>query len=160
LTPASITGSGTNVMTVSFATASVVDTWVKVTLIASGIRGASNQALDGEPPSQGSGRDYIYSAAVDLPTGDGMAGGDAVFYVGSLRGDFTGDSLITEEDLDLFLARYDAGDLDADFRGTGFGSGGPDGHVTGSDMDGFFSIYSAAVAEGRRLDPLPTGPGS
>jgi hypothetical protein len=156
LTPASIAGSGTNVMTVSFATASVVDTWVKVALIASGIRDASNQALDGEPRSPGSGRGYIYSAALDLPTGDGVPGGDAVFYVGSLRGDFDGDRLVTEDDMDAFLAKYQAGSLDADFRGSGFLAVEPDGQVTPSDFDGFISVYERAVMEGRHLDPLPT----
>jgi hypothetical protein len=156
LTPASIAGSGTNVMTISFATASVVDTWVKVTLIASGIWDALNQALDGEPRSLGSGRGYIYSAALDLPTGDGMPGGDAVFCVGSLRGDFDGDGLVTEDDMDAFMAKYEAGNLDADFRGAGFVADEPDGQITQSDFDGFLSVYEAAMAEDRHLDPLPT----
>jgi hypothetical protein len=157
LTPTSISSSGTNVMTISFATASVLDTWVKVTLIASGIRDASNQALDGEPRSPGSGRGYIYSAALDLPTGDGVPGGDAVFCVGSLRGDFDGDGLVTEDDMDAFMAKYQARDLDADVRGVGFAADEPDGQITASDFDGFISIYEAAIAEGHRLDPLPSG---
>jgi hypothetical protein len=155
LTPASIAGSGTNVMTISFATASAVDTWVKVTLTASGIRDASNQGLDGESRSPGSGRDYVYSAALDLPTGDGVPGGDAVFYVGSLRGDLNGDGLVTEDDVDAFMAKYQAGDLNADFRGAGFVADEPDGQVTPSDFDGFIRVYEAALAEDRHLDPLP-----
>ena len=92
LTPTSITGNGTDTMTVTFDSGSVVNTWVKVTLNGSvSIEDLAGNVLDGEPAASGSGRGYIYDAAVDLPTGDGTAGGDAVFYVGSMRGDTGGD---------------------------------------------------------------------
>ena len=157
LTPLSLAGSGTNIMTLTFDKASVVDTWVKVTLVAGGIRDGSDQALDGEPPSGGSGCGYLFDALLDLPTGDGVPGGDAIFYVGSLRGDLNGDGLVTEEDMDAFVAKYQAGDLDADFRGVGFSANEPDGRITAADFDGFMSVYQTAMAEDRHLDPLPLG---
>jgi regulation of enolase protein 1 (concanavalin A-like superfamily) len=158
LTPASVTGSGTATMTISFADASVVDTWVKVTLKGDGalVSQAYGIRLDGEAKPDGSGLGYIYSAA-DLPTGNGAVGGDAVFCVGSLRGDFTGDGIVAAGDKAAFMAAYSARSLDADFRGAGFGVRPPDGRVTLGDIDGFTSVYQAAVAAGRRLDPLPTG---
>jgi hypothetical protein len=154
-TPATLTGSGTSVMTLTFAPGSVVDTWVKVTLKGDGtLRETSGQALDGESKA-GSGCSYLYDAALDLPTGDGAPGGDAVFYVGSLRGDFTADRLVHEDDLAPFMAAWLAGDRDADFRGAGFTSSTPDGLVTPGDIDAFISAYNAAVAQGCHLDPLP-----
>ena len=154
-TPATLTGSGTSAMTLAFAPGSVVDTWVKVTLKGNGtLRETSGQALDGESKAA-SGRSYLYDASLDLPTGNGAPGGDAVFYVGSLRGDFTTDGLVHEEDLAAFMTAWLAGDRDADFRGAGFTSSLPDGLVTPGDIDAFISAYNAAVAEGRHLDPLP-----
>ena len=50
-----------------------------------------NRLLDEEVPVGGSGRGYLFDPSQDLRTGDGLAGGDAVFYVGSLRGDLSGD---------------------------------------------------------------------
>jgi hypothetical protein len=158
LTPLSLAGSGTNIMTLTFDKALVTDTWVKVTLKGDGsLHGASGQAMDGEPPSGGSGCGYLFDALLDLPTGDGVPGGDAVFYVGSLRGDFNGDGLVTEEDMDAFVAKCQAGDLDADFRGVGFSADEPDGRISAADFDGFMSVYQTAMAEDRHLDPLPLG---
>lgn len=160
LTGLVVTGSGTPTMHITFTGPSVVDTWVKITLKAEGIADLAGNALDGEAPTGGAQRGYLYDASLDLPSGNGSPGGDAVFYVGSLRGDFATapgetDHRITEEDLDGFLGKFEAGNSDADFRGAGFGSDQPDGWITPTDMDGFISIYEAAVAEGRRLDPLP-----
>jgi hypothetical protein len=133
----------------------VVDTWVKVTLKGDGtLRETSGQALDGESKA-GSGHSYLYDSLLDLPTGNGAPGGDAVFYVGSLRGDFTTDRLVHEEDLAAFMTAWMAGDRDADFRGAGFASSPPDGLVTPGDLDAFISAYNAAVAAGRHLDLLP-----
>jgi hypothetical protein len=150
-----------NVMTLTLA-APATDAWIKVTLRDSGtfLNAFSGRRLDGEPRG-GSGRSYIYDGAIDLPTGNGQPGGSAVFYVGSLRGDFSGgpggaqDLVVTEADIDGFLAKVAAGGLDADFRGVGFGASAPDGLITTSDFDGFISAYQAAVIEGRHLDPLP-----
>jgi hypothetical protein len=162
LTPG-LAGLGTSEMRISFACGSIVDTWIKVTLKASGTLQsvAGNRRLDGEPRAGGSGRSYICAAA-DLPTGDGTQGGDAVFYVGSLRGDYasvggapTPDRQITPEDIDGFLAKFQAADSDADFRGAGFSVAAPDGQVTPADLDAFLSAYNIAVAEGRHLDALP-----
>jgi hypothetical protein len=133
----------------------VVDTCVKVTVKGDGtLCHSEGQALDGEPRQDGSGRPYIYSSTADLPSGDGVAGGDAAFYVGSVRGDSTGDGQVAEDDMIASFEKYAAGDLDADFRGVGFGESDPDGQITPSDIDGFCSTYDAAVAEGRRLLPL------
>ena len=153
--PRGITGSGTDTMTLTFAEGSVVDSWVKITLIASAIAGTQSYPLDGEPAASGAGRGYIYDANVDLPTGDGIGGGNAVFCVGSLRGDFNGDGLVTPEDIDGFFSRYTAGDPEADFRGVGFGATLPDGRITPADIDGFTSAFEEAVAENHGLDPLP-----
>jgi hypothetical protein len=158
-----LAGFGTSEMRISFAGGSIVDTWIKVTLKGSGTLQsvAGNRRLDGEPKAGGSGRSYIYVAA-DLPTGDGTQGGDAVFYVGSLRGDYasvggvkTPDLQVTPEDIDGFLAKFQAADSDADFRGAGFSVAAPDGQVTPADLDAFLSAYNIAVAEGRHLDALP-----
>jgi len=168
-----VTGSGTNVMLITLGdplgTVGAVDTWVKVRLLGGGtLVDLQGHALDGEAKAGGSGRDYLYDGTLDLPTGDGTAGGDAVFYVGSLRGDFrktigtgTSDGRVTSNDVNGFLAVYredavvDDGNLDADFRKT-IGTAGPDGKVTSNDVNGFLAVYRAAVAEGRRLYALPS----
>jgi hypothetical protein len=148
-------------MTIGFDAAAVVDTWVKVQLKAIAVADLAGNLLDGEAPEAGSGRRYLYTASGDLPTGNGIPGGDAIFYVGSLRGDFGGsadgspDGRISEIDVDLFMTAYQSGDPDADFRGIGFGDAQPDGQVTGTDIDGFLSAYQSAVAADRHLDPLP-----
>ena len=163
LTPQGLSDPGSSEMRITFVRASVVDTWVKVTLKESGtLKGLSGRCLDGEPKAGGSGRTYIYDASKDLPTGDGTAGGDAIFYVGSLRGDFVAADdpemprQIAEEDIAGFLTCQGAGEPDADFRGVGFAAAVPDDRITPSDIDGFLSAYQTAVAEGRHLDPLPT----
>ena len=100
---------------------------------------------------------------MDLPTGDGTPGGDAIFYVGSLRGDFRGvgfgdqppDGQITLGDIDGFTGAYQSGNLDADFRGVGFGDQPPDGQITLGDIDGFTAVYQAGLS----LDQLPTSLG-
>jgi hypothetical protein len=162
LTP-SLAGFGTSEMRISFACGSIVDTWIKVTLKGSGtLRSVEgSRCLDGEPKAGGSGRSYVYAAA-DLPTGNGTQGGDAVFYVGSLRGDYASiggapapDRQVTSEDIDGFLAKFEAADSDADFRGAGFSVAAPDGQITPADVDAFLSAYNTAVAEGRHLDALP-----
>ena len=157
LTPGGVTGSGTSVMTIALNNALAMDTWVKITLRGDGaIRDASGQALDGEPRAGGSDSGFIYNAQADLPTGDGTPGGDAVLYIGSLRGDMNGDGCVTEEDVAAFMTRYAAGDLDADFCGAGFDSPAPDGQITPADIDGFVSAYETAIAEDRSLDRLPS----
>jgi hypothetical protein len=164
LVPMSLSGSGSNLMTIGFAPDAVVDTWVKVTLKGSGTLQGTTGAqyrLDGEPKAGGSGRSYVYAAS-DLPSGNGTEGGDAVFYVGNLRGDFasvggapTPDGQVSDDDVGGFLTKFQAADKDADFRGSGFAPSGPDGQVTPFDFDGFMSIYQQAAAEGRRLAVLP-----
>ena len=161
LSPATLAGSGTSVMMLTLAPGSVVDIWVKVTLKGDGtLRDASALALDGESRG-GSGRSYIHDASLDLPTGNGGPGGNAVFYVGSLRGDFSGDGLFGQEDIQGFFEAWQAGQGAADFRGAGWGASSPDGLIAPSDIDGFITAYNSAVAEGRRLDALPNpGPES
>jgi hypothetical protein len=155
-----VTGSGSDTMAIALGAEGVRDTWVKVTLRGDGtLRDVVRQTLDGEPRSAGSGLGYIFSSPVDLPTGDGSPGGNAVFYVGSLRGDFNGDGAVTAADKAGFLAAWNAKSLDADFRGVGFGVRPPDGKIMLGDIDGFTSVYLGAVAAGRHLDPLPASGG-
>jgi subtilisin-like proprotein convertase family protein len=159
LTPLGVAGSGTNTMTITLAGMSAIDTWVKVTLKSAATATVLGNPMDGDAPVTGSGLGYIADAALDLPSGDGIPGGDAVFYVGSLRGDFNGDGYVTAADKASFLAAWYAKSLDADFRGVGFGVRPPDGQITLGDIDGFTSVYLAAVALGRHLDLLPTSVG-
>ena len=162
ITPASVTGTGTTKMTITLTAGVVQDTWVKVVLKGNGtLTDLSGRPLDGEARAGGSGLGYLFDAALDLPTGDRMAGGDAVFYVGSLRGDFSGpagtgpDGQLTPEDVLGFQAAYAARDLDADFRGVGFGVRPSDGRITVGDIDGFTAAYQSGTAVGRRLTALP-----
>ncbi|KPJ70668.1 MAG: hypothetical protein AMS14_10210 [Planctomycetes bacterium DG_20] len=142
-----------------------LDTWVKVTLSGTGtITDAAGNALDGEPAADSSGLGYIYDADLDLPSGDGTPGGDAVFYVGSLQCDFRGfgpyanepNGTVDSWDISGFTQKYTAGDLDADFRGFGPGNPLPNGTVDSWDINGFTSRYTAAIANGTHLDDLPT----
>jgi hypothetical protein len=160
LDPEYVMGSGTDRLTITFAGASVVDSWVKVRLRANGtLRDSLDQTLDGE--ARLGARQFVYQA-LDLPTGDGLAGGDAVFYVGSLRGDFNGDLAIGPGDLPGFRNAWLRKSLDADFRGVGFGPRPPDGRITLGDIDGFTSAYQRGMSLGLRLDALPgmQGPAS
>jgi len=168
--PFSVFGMGSTVMQIELPPDAAIDSWLKVTLLGSGtLRGAAglNLRLDGEPKAGGTGRSFVYGAA-DLPTGNGTPGGDAVFYVGNLRGDFSkaggtpgGDGIITSEDVDGFFAAYLAGDNDADFRGVGFDDSPPDGQITPWDMDGFIFLYAQRAADGTMLPALPNpGPQS
>ncbi|MBE3098266.1 MAG: lamin tail domain-containing protein [Planctomycetes bacterium] len=151
---------GTDTMTISLDAGAAWDTWVKVTLSGSGtLRDLMSHLLDGEPAAGGSGLGYLYAAA-DLPSGDGLQGGDAVFYVGSLRGDLDLDRAITPDDKAAFAAKWRDQDLDADFRGVGFGVRPPDGRVTIADINGFTSAYQAGLAVNKELAALPgTGGG-
>ena len=161
LVPQALEGYGTSTLVVRFAKGSVVDTWLKLTLSAGGtLTNLRGVGIDGEPKG-GSGHAYIYDAT-DLPSGNGAEGASVVFYLGSLRGDFAGtggspapDGGITQEDVDGFLAKFVAGDTEADFRGTGFQATAPDGQVTPADLDGFLTVYAAATAAGRSLAALP-----
>jgi len=158
-TPAVTMALAGNVMNVTFPSP-VTDGWVKVTLKGSGtlVNPSGGRRLDGETGG-GSGRTYIFSAG-DLPSGNGVTGGDAVFYVGSLRGDFGGpggmaDGAITDADVDGFLAAFAGGDPAADFRGAAFGATAPDGLLTPADIDAFIAYYNSPQNQGCRLSALP-----
>jgi hypothetical protein len=139
-----------------------VDTWVKVTLsdAAADLADLQGHALDGEPRLDASGLGYLYDADDDLPTGNGLEGGEAVFYVGSLRADMRGtgifgvepNGIIDSWDINGFLQKYQAGHLDADFRGQGIFGVAPDGIVDSWDINGFLQRYQG----GASLSPLPT----
>jgi hypothetical protein len=155
-----LTGSGTDTMTLTFAPGSVVDTWLKVTIDPSKVLDSAGQPLS----TGGQGRGEAMSGDTQPQTfGDPPIGGGAVFYFGSLRGDFFADldptvpHTITGDDFNAFMAAFEAGDPAADMRGEGFGASAiqPDGLVTAADLDGFISAYNEAVTEGRHLDPLP-----
>jgi hypothetical protein len=164
ITPQDIHGFGFNFLKILLPADAVLDSWLKVTLKGNTtFRAFQNLQLrlDGEPLAGGTGRTYAYSPA-DLPTGNGLEGGDTVFYVGSLRGDFgsvggapTGDGQFTPEDIDGFLARMQAGDKAADFRGVGFADNGPDGQITPADLDGFMTLYQQTAGQSRVLAVLP-----
>jgi len=166
--PAGVYGSGTHEMTITFADSwqQMVDTWVRITLSET-IIDAASQGLDGEPMADSSGLGYIYDSSLDLPSGDGTAGSDAIFYVGSLRADMRGFGPTAEEpngtvdswDITGFTQKYLAGDLDADFRGFGPIAEQPNGAVDSWDINGFTSRYTAALAAGTRLNDLPTSGG-
>ena len=166
LSPA-VGGSGTTEMTIHFPSAwqNVIDTWVRIRLTG-GVIDADGHALDGEPRLDSSNLGYIYTASADLPTGDGTAGGDAVFYVGSLRADMRGfgpfqpnpNGIVDQWDLNGFTSKYTQGDLDADFRGFGPFQPAPDGNVDQWDLNGFTSAYTSALTQGKRLWALPTAP--
>ncbi|MEA3368206.1 MAG: hypothetical protein U9R68_08850, partial [Planctomycetota bacterium] len=136
-----------------------VDTWVKVTLSDDDalLADAQGHALDGEPRLNASGLDYLYDAADDLPTGNGLEGGEAVFYVGSLRGDLGGymfgppDRTVDYWDLSAFTDTYQATSLDADFGGYMFSP--PDKGVDYWDLSAFTDAYQQA--QGLSLSPLP-----
>jgi hypothetical protein len=156
-----VDGSGTAVMTVTVADAATnaADTWIKVTLSddPAALVDAEGLALDGEPRLDAAGLGYLYDAADDLPTGDGVAGGEAVFYVGSLRADLGGylygppDLAVDYWDLLLFTNTYQAGSLDADYGGYLYGP--PDGVIDYWDLVGFTNTYQATT--GTALSPLP-----
>jgi len=84
----SIDGSGTETIIIRLGGA-VGNTWVKVTL--DGVTDLDGLSLDGE--ATGSGRGYLYDS-YDLPSGDGIAGGAAIFYVGALTGDMNQDGSV------------------------------------------------------------------
>jgi len=164
ITPEDVHGFGFNFMSILLPAGAVQGSWLKVTLKDSGtFRAFENLKLrlDGEPLVGGTGHTYAYSPA-DLPSGNGFEGGDTVFYVGRLRGDFgsvggapTGDGQFTPEDIDGFLARMQAGDKAADFRGVGFADNNPDGQITPADFDGFMTLYQQTAGQPRVLAPLP-----
>ena len=172
--PENITVSATapNEMTITFADSwqQTVDTWVRITL-ADTITDLDSHPLDGEPKGNSSGLGYIYDAALDLPSGNGAAGGDAVFYVGSLRGDLRGfgpepqndppNGTVDSWDIGGFTQKFQERDLDADFRGFGPepANDPPNGDVDSWDIGGFTSWYSTALAAGAHLGNLPTDGG-
>jgi len=124
VTPQSVAGSGTDTMTITFADNAIVDSWAKIVLDSSEIRdiGAvdtnsntlDGDALDGEADPDGSGRNYIFDATVDLPSGDGAAGGDAVFYMGNLVGDVNYDAVVDFDDILIIEGNDDFGSLPED----------------------------------------------
>ena len=172
--PENITVSATapNEMTITFADSwqQMVDTWVRITL-ADAITDLDSHPLDGEPKGNASGLGYIYDAGLDLPSGNGAAGGDAVFYVGSLRGDLRGfgpependppNGSIDSWDIGGFTQKFQERDLDADFRGFGPEpeNDPPNGDVDSWDIGGFTSRYMTALATGAHLGNLPTDGG-
>jgi len=156
-----VDGSGTSTMTIAItdAHANAVDTWVRVTLSdeAAALADTQGHAIDGEPRLDSSGVGTIYDAVDDLPTGDGFAGGEAVFYVGSLRGDVGGyfygppDGTVDYWDLLVYTNVYNSGSLDADFGGYFYGP--PDKAIDYWDLLTFTPIYQQT--DGMSLAPLP-----
>jgi hypothetical protein len=79
---------GVTVVDIVLANDHVRQRWLKVTVDATEVT-ASGIELDGE----------LLGNPVVLPSGDGTAGGSAVFYVGNTRGDATGDRKTTLTDV-------------------------------------------------------------
>jgi hypothetical protein len=149
VTPSSVTGSGTSVITVDLTSGSAVGTWLKVVPYGTGANEVTDlvgNVLDGEPAVTGSGRGYIYSAT-DMPTGDGTAGGDAVFYVGSCIGDSSGDGKVNIFDAFAMNQAWGSQTGDAkynvnvDFNG--------DGHIN------IFDAFQLNSHWGQQMDALP-----
>ncbi|MEE8450389.1 MAG: hypothetical protein V3R99_00690, partial [Thermoguttaceae bacterium] len=117
--PVTVDGLDTERLTITLSEAAV-DTWVKVTLDGSGlIADAVGNPLDGDPAAEGSGREYLFDADVDLPSGDAAPGGDVVFYVGSLRGDLNGNRQVENVDLNLLLSALGSSDESMNLDGIG-----------------------------------------
>jgi len=150
LTPVAVEGSGSDTLTITFANGTVVDTWLKVTLLSDGIISTKNIALDGDAPAGGSGRGYLADAS-DLPSGDGVSGGHGVFFVGSLVGDANGDGAVNVvSDILPAFAAYTGEVGAAGGRTVTDGDIDEDGDVDVSDLLAMFSAY------GNSLDMLPT----
>ena len=143
--PLSVAGSGSGIMAVTFAAGSITDTWLKVTLRGNGlIADLAGNFLDGDGPPSGSECGYLREPSMDLPSGNGIAGGDAVFYVGSLRADLTGDRLVGDGDLSVLLTNWNT------FAGAAQGNLNEAGIVDDADL----SILLANWSD--RLDALPS----
>ncbi|REJ70329.1 MAG: right-handed parallel beta-helix repeat-containing protein [Planctomycetota bacterium] len=94
----SVTGSGTDTMTLTFAPGTVVDTWVQVTLHDT-IVDLAGEALDGESTAIGPGLSVLADADADLPTGNHLEGGNTIFYSGNLVGDLDGSGSVAVTDI-------------------------------------------------------------
>jgi len=86
-------------------------------------------ALDGEIANA--------TSPASLPSGDGLANGNAVynFTITGCPTDFDGDGFVTGEDFDAYVAAFELGNLSADFNFDGF--------VTGEDFDSFVATFEA-----------------
>lgn len=149
----SIAGSGTDTLTITLAPGDVVDTWVKVVL-SDTIVDLLGDPLDGDAPAVGRGQDFIYDGQADLPTGDHIAGGEAVFYTGNLIGDVNGDALVDINDILIAFSNSTGPNPDAPalpFNKTEIeGDTDGDGDVDSTDTLTLFA------KNGERLDALPT----
>ena len=129
LTPLAITGSGTTIMTITFAPYAVRDTVLRVSLDGGGAiadLSSTGNALDGESRSGA----YL-AVAADLPSGDGAAGGTAMFYVAqqlpNASADFNGDGKVSGQDFLIWQANFPmmsgstlaTGDADGDGKTAG-----------------------------------------
>lgn len=146
VTPLSVDGSGTDTMTITLSGGSAVGTWVKVTLRDS-IADLAGNLLDGDAPAGGSGRGYLYDASKDLPSGDGSAGGDASFYVGSLIGDCSGDGKV--DIFDAFALNQAWGSV------LGGAKYNPKADFTGDGKVNIFDAFQLNSHWGNQLDALP-----
>jgi hypothetical protein len=152
VTPSSVVASGTpTVLTITLPNATQTDAWIKVTLlgqetlngntmVSQGIVNSGYSLMDGNPKPGGSGRGYIYSSS-DLTTGDGIAGGNAVFYVGSLLADGNRDGIVDGLDYGVWQNGYRTPlpiPTTGDYNG--------DGSIDGLDYGVWQNEYGAALA--------------
>lgn len=150
----SVSGSGTDTMTVTFADGSIVNTWVKVVLHDS-ITDAQGKALDGDAPAVGGERGYLYDSDADFASGDHLAGGDAVFYTGNLVGDIDGAGAVSIQDI-LYAFSTVTGPTDPSLPDFSYGMTELDGDT---DQDGDVDntdLIRLFTNNGIALDPLPT----
>ena len=150
VTAQTISGSGTDTMTITFAAGSVVDTWMKVVL-HDGIVDAEGNALDGEASAVGPRRGYIFDNVADLPSGNHIAGGDAVFYTGNLVGDNNGDGAV--DVLDILIA---FSNISSETPTSSFGLTELDGDTDGDGDVDTSDLLKVFTNNGTNLDALPT----
>jgi len=150
LVPQGVTGFGTNVMTITLSDGVAVGTWLKVRIEDTAADLAGNR-LDGEPAAGGSGRGYLYSATKDVPSGDGVPGGDAIFYVGSCIGDCSGDGKVNI--FDAFALNQAWGSVLGDAKYNANVDFTRDGKVN------IFDAFQLNSHWGNQLDALPTSLG-
>ncbi len=152
ITPSSVSGSATYQMMIYLPIGPATQgTWVKVALDGDSVHNAAGIMLDGDAPGDGSGRGYLFDAT-DLPSGDGTPGGDAVFYVGSLAADATGDGTTDNSDLAVLLANWESGP--AIFSSPSMGDFTGNGDIDDNDLAVLLGNWEAA------LDALPSPAGA
>jgi len=166
ISPISVTGTGTTEMRIALTGSQTTNSWLKVTLDGTAIKDVSNYSLDGDAPGAliGSGRDYLYNGD-DLVSGDGIAGGDAIFFVGNKIGDLDGDGDVDTSDVTTAFSNFTGPHPDppaAPFTKTlAEGDLDENGAITiGEILTMYAEFTEDATSTARALDTLPINHGS